>query len=103
MTHLAQDGVSGQRHAPVGKDPRYPFDRRPGGPQSLSGHRGYRENPLASAGESNLGLPGRRVRSQTLFWLSYPGCMCVLLKLILCIDVLFGVNTGLHSEYWNSE
>jgi hypothetical protein len=35
----------GQRHAlaalyPRGKDPRYPLDRRLGGPQSRSGHRG---------------------------------------------------------------
>jgi len=41
----ALDGVSGQRHAPAalyprGKDPRYPLDRRLGGPQSRSGHRG---------------------------------------------------------------
>jgi hypothetical protein len=28
------------------KDPRYPLDRRPGGPQSRSGHRGYRKAPL---------------------------------------------------------
>jgi hypothetical protein len=38
-------GVSGQRHAPAalypgGKDPRYPLDRRLGGPQSRSGCRG---------------------------------------------------------------
>jgi hypothetical protein len=38
-------GVSGQRHAPAalyprGKDPWYPLDRRLGGPQSRSGHRG---------------------------------------------------------------
>jgi hypothetical protein len=38
-------GVSGQRHAPTavyprGKDPWYPLDRRLGGPQSWSGHRG---------------------------------------------------------------
>jgi hypothetical protein len=38
-------GVSGQRHAPAalyprGKDPRYPLDRRLGGPQSRSGRRG---------------------------------------------------------------
>jgi hypothetical protein len=37
-------GVSGQRHAPAalyprGKDPRYPLDRRLGGPQSRSGRR----------------------------------------------------------------
>jgi hypothetical protein len=38
-------GVSGQHHAPaalypLGKGPRYPLDRRLGGPQSRSGHRG---------------------------------------------------------------
>jgi hypothetical protein len=31
------------------KDPQYPLDRRLGGPQSRSGHRGYRKNPLAGA------------------------------------------------------
>jgi hypothetical protein len=31
---------------PRGKDPRYPSDRRLGGPQSRSGHRGTRKNPL---------------------------------------------------------
>jgi hypothetical protein len=41
----ALDGVSGQRHAPAGlylrgKEPGYPLDRRLGGPQSQSGHRG---------------------------------------------------------------
>jgi hypothetical protein len=50
----ALNGVSGQRHAPAalysqGKDPRYPLYRRLGGPQSRSGHRGYRKNPFASA------------------------------------------------------
>jgi hypothetical protein len=38
----ALDGVSGQRHAPAalyprGKNPRYPLDRRLGGPQSRKG------------------------------------------------------------------
>jgi hypothetical protein len=41
---LGTRGVSGQRHAqaalyPRGQDPRYPLDRRLGGPQSRSGHR----------------------------------------------------------------
>jgi hypothetical protein len=39
----------------TGKDPRYPLDRRLGGPQSRSGHRGWRKilclyrgsNPIA--------------------------------------------------------
>jgi hypothetical protein len=47
--------VSGQHHAPAalyprGKDPRYPLCRRLGGPQSRSGHRGYRKNPLPLPG-----------------------------------------------------
>jgi hypothetical protein len=41
----ALDGVNGQRNDsaplyPQGKDPRYPLDRRLGGPQSRSGSRG---------------------------------------------------------------
>jgi hypothetical protein len=44
-------GVSGQLHEPAtlylrGKDPRYPLYRRLGGPQSRSGHRGYKKSPL---------------------------------------------------------
>jgi hypothetical protein len=43
--------VSGQHHAPAalyprGKSPRYPLYRRLGGPQTRSGRRGYRKNPL---------------------------------------------------------
>jgi hypothetical protein len=45
FTTSALDGGSGQHHAsaalyPRGKDPRYPLERRLGGPQSRSGHRG---------------------------------------------------------------
>jgi hypothetical protein len=52
----ALDSVIGQLHAsaalhPLGKDPRYPLYRRLGGPQIRSGHRGYRKNPFASAGD----------------------------------------------------
>jgi hypothetical protein len=36
----ALDRVSGQRHAPAALYPRYPLDRRLGGPQSRSGRRG---------------------------------------------------------------
>jgi hypothetical protein len=46
-------GVSGQLHAladlPQGKSPRYPLDRRLGGPQSRYGRCGEEEN-LAPAG-----------------------------------------------------
>jgi hypothetical protein len=49
------DGVSDQCHAPAalyprGKDPRYPLERRLDGPQSRSGHRGYKKNLLALPG-----------------------------------------------------
>jgi hypothetical protein len=49
-------GVSGWRYTlvtlyPQGKDPQYPLDRRLGGPQSRSRHRGKRTNPHASAGD----------------------------------------------------
>jgi hypothetical protein len=69
-------GVSGQRHAPAalyprGKDPRYPLYRRLGGPQSRSGHWGYRKNPLPPPGIEPRS-PGRPARSQTLYCLSYP-------------------------------
>jgi hypothetical protein len=39
------------RALPPGKGPRYPLYRRLGMPQSRSGHRGYKKNPLASAGD----------------------------------------------------
>jgi hypothetical protein len=39
------------RDLPPGKGPRYPLDRRLGGSQSWSGHRVFRKNPLASAGD----------------------------------------------------
>jgi hypothetical protein len=62
----ALDGVSGQRHAPAAlypraKDPRYPL----GGPQSRSGHKGYRKNLLPLPGIEPQSS-GRPVRSQTL-------------------------------------
>jgi hypothetical protein len=48
-------GVSGQRHAPAAlyprrKDPRYPLNRRLGGPQSRSGRRGQKKSPLPLSG-----------------------------------------------------
>jgi hypothetical protein len=52
ITTSALDGVSGQR-APAALYPRYPLYTRLGGPQSRSGHRGYRKNPFASAGDRN--------------------------------------------------
>jgi hypothetical protein len=55
-----------------GKDPRYPLYRRLGGPQSRSGHRGYRKNPLLLPGIEPRS-PGRPARSQIPYWLRYPG------------------------------
>jgi hypothetical protein len=46
----ALDAVSGQRYAPAALYPRYPLDRRLGGPQSWSGHRGQRKNPFPLPG-----------------------------------------------------
>jgi hypothetical protein len=68
-------GVSGQHHAPAAIYPRemdlpYPLDRRLGGPQSRSGHEKKILLPLPGIEPRS---PGRLVRSQTLYWLSYPG------------------------------
>jgi hypothetical protein len=51
------------------KDPRYPLYRGMGGPQSRSGHR-RKVKILCPCRGSN---PDRPVRSQALYWLSYPG------------------------------
>jgi hypothetical protein len=56
---------------PGERTPRYPLDRRLGGPQSRSGYRGYRKNPLSPPGIEPRS-PGRPSRSQTLYWLRYP-------------------------------
>jgi hypothetical protein len=52
--------VSGQLHVPAAllleKDPRYPLDRRLGGPQSWSGHGGE-EKTSQSCRESNPRTP----------------------------------------------
>jgi hypothetical protein len=54
FTTSAIDEVSRQRHTqaalyPREKEPRYPLDSRLGGPQSRSGHRGYRKKSFAPA------------------------------------------------------
>jgi hypothetical protein len=51
--------VSGQCHTlsvlyPWGKDLRYPFDWRLGGPQSRSVDKGQRKNPFMSARDQTL-------------------------------------------------
>jgi len=39
---------------PLGKDPRYPLDRRLGGPHSWPGHRGWRKKSFDSARNRTL-------------------------------------------------
>jgi hypothetical protein len=66
FTTSALDGASRSGRAlPPGKDPRYPLERRLGGPQSRSGHRGYRKSPLLLPGIEPRS-PGRPVRRQTV-------------------------------------
>jgi hypothetical protein len=59
------------RFTPGERTPRYPLYRRLGGPQSWSGHRGYRKNSLPVSGIEPRS-PGRPACSQTLYCLSYP-------------------------------
>jgi hypothetical protein len=47
FTTSALDGVTGQRHDPGALYPRYPSDRRLGGPQSQSGHKRLEEKILS--------------------------------------------------------
>jgi hypothetical protein len=65
----AVDGVSGQHNGPatlylLGKDPRYPLDRRLGGPQNRSGHRLGKKYFVSDGPETRS--PGGPVCSQTL-------------------------------------
>jgi hypothetical protein len=60
-TSALEGEVSGERHAPAAldhreKDPRYPLDRRLGGPHSRSGHRGQKKILYLCRG-SNLDRP----------------------------------------------
>jgi hypothetical protein len=69
--------VSRQLHTqaalPPGKDPypRYPLDRRSGGPQSRSGRRGKKK--FLTLPELELRPLGRPVSSQSVYRLRYPG------------------------------
>jgi hypothetical protein len=83
-------GMCGKRHAPAALyprkwTPRYPLDKRLGGPQSWSGTEA-RGNILCLCRVSNA---GRQVCSQTQYWLaytssSYMGCTtCYLVRTIL--------------------
>jgi hypothetical protein len=53
------------------KSPRYPLDRRLGGPQSRSGRRG--EEKILTLPGLELRTLSRPARSQSLYWLRYPG------------------------------
>jgi hypothetical protein len=70
-------GVSGQHHAPAAL---YPGERSPG-THCIGGWVGPRAGPDAEARRKILCLcrrsnPGRPVRSQTLYCLSYRGSYC---------------------------
>jgi hypothetical protein len=85
--------VSGERHAPAalyppGKDSQYPLDRKLGGHQSRSGHRGYRKIILPLPGIEPRS-PSRPVRSQDTI-LSYPASLSFLL-------VYKNYNSAFHS------
>jgi hypothetical protein len=77
--------VSGQRHAPAAlyprrKDLRYPLYRRVGGPQSRSGKKA-RGKILSPLPVIEPWSPGRPVRSQTLYSLSYLGSILLSVQL----------------------
>jgi hypothetical protein len=54
-----------------GKSPRYPLDRRLGGPQSRSGHSGDEENKSLPFPAGNRTLVVQPI-APSLFWLGYP-------------------------------
>jgi hypothetical protein len=79
-------GVSGQRQCLAslylrGNDPRYPLYRRLGGPQSRSGHRGYRKNPLPLSGIEPRST-GRPVCSQDTTLTELPQLLLKMGRLI---------------------
>jgi hypothetical protein len=92
------------RALPLGKDPPLPLDRRLGGLQSRSRNRGYRTKTLLLPGIEPRS-PGRPVRSQTLYWLSYPVHECKtftsywLLGVKWCVSLFWG--RILKATYWS--
>jgi hypothetical protein len=98
-------GVSGQRYAPVtlyslGNDPRYPLDRRLGGPHSLSGHKRQEEKSFHLCWGSNPGCP---VSGQTLYWLSYPSStkQHIKIKIVSYFCLIKDCSTVLQKLNWN--
>jgi hypothetical protein len=57
---------------PQGKNPRYPLDRRLGGPQSWSGRGGEEKNSQPQSGLEPPN-PDHPARCQSLYRLSHPG------------------------------
>jgi hypothetical protein len=83
---------SGQRHTPAAlypwERPQYPLDRRLGGPQSGSEHRGQRKNPLS--------LPGIKPHSSSL-----QSDICVSIIMELYGGPYIGKNlTGMEANIW---
>jgi hypothetical protein len=94
--------LSGQVHVaaalPRRKNPRYPLDRKLGGPQTRSGHCG-REKNLSS-------LPGiephflvRPARSPSLYPLSYPISLSFLLPFLASLSLSLSLSS-LYSSYF---
>jgi hypothetical protein len=101
--------VSGQHHAPAAL---YPGERTPG-THWTGGWVGPRADLDAKARRKILCLcrglnPGRPVRSQTLYWLSYPGyyILCINIKMDLrrmgCDDVHWILLTLGRFQWWTA-
>jgi hypothetical protein len=79
-----------------GNSPRYPLDRRLGGPQSQSGRR--EEGKILDP--SGLTRPAR---SQSQYRLRYPGSISYLLRMNIRLDIMFSNSLNLcaffHVKY----
>jgi hypothetical protein len=93
--------VSGQRHAPAalyprGKDPRYPLDRRLGGPRAGLDAEARRKILCPCRGSN----PERPARSQTQHWLSYCGSIFsvdpTIYGMLKCLNILISLRVGLN-------
>jgi hypothetical protein len=100
--------VSGQLHAPAalpqGKSPRYPLDRRLGGPQSRSGRGGEEKNSQPPQG-IELQNPDRPAHSPALYGLSYHSSLrlhgVLLFKLRdICTFYLLRFTKKFHQISW---
>jgi hypothetical protein len=72
------------RALPPGKLPPVPIGQETGWPSERSWHRGWRKNLLPLPGIEPRS-PGRPVRSQTLYWLSYPGSLNISVSITIFI------------------